>query len=153
MHQLQPTQSDKVEFEPRSRLHGAAQGLWITIIELIAAALTVLLGFTAGLLIPPAPDDPNPGFSYLDYLAYGVFAAPAAAAITAVIVARRLRLGIPVYYLIPMGVPIGIAVAAHEVTAVWFAPLVLLLPVGNVALGAAFPGHRTEPPASETTGR
>lgn len=143
MHLPQPTQSDTVEFEPYRRLRGAAQGFWITIVELIAAVLTVLLCFTAGLFIPPAPDYPNPGFSYLDDIAYGVFAAPATAAITAVIVARRLRLGMPFYYLIPMGVPIGIAVAAHEVTAVWFAPLVLLLPVGNVVLGAAFPGHRS----------
>jgi hypothetical protein len=143
MHHPQPTQAGEVEFAPRGRLYGAAQGLWITVIELIAAVLTVLLGLIAGLLIPPAPDYPNPGFSYLDYVGYGMLAAPATAAITAVIVARRSRLGIPVSYLIPMGVPIAIAVAAHALTALWFAPLVLLLPVGNIALGAAFPGHRS----------
>lgn len=146
MHHPRPTQADEAAFAPRGRLHGAAQGLWITVVELIAAMLTVLLGFIAGMLIPPAPDDPNPGFSYLDYVGYGVLAAPATAAITAVVVARWSRLGIPVCYLVPMGVPVAIAVAVHESTALWFAPLVLLLPVGNIALGAAFPGLRTEPP-------
>jgi hypothetical protein len=130
------------EFEPRSRVHGAMLGVWITVTEMIAAVLTTLLGFTVGVLIPASPDDPNSGFNYLEYVAYAVLAAPAVAAITAVFIARWRGLGSPVLYLLPMGVPLAIAVAAHEVTAVWFWPLVLLLPLGNVALGAAFPLRR-----------
>ena len=145
MDQPRPIPTDEAlsDFEPRSRAHGAAQGLWITVVEIITAIVTVLIGFALGAFAAAGADSPE-FLEYLDYTAYSALVAPATAAIAAVIAARRLRLGIPVLYLIPMGVPIGIAVAAHEATAIWFAPLVLLLPLGNVALGAAFPGHRRE---------